>query len=224
MASLNCADMRVEIAMMRMPDGHSRLELSRFLSPPVVADHRSSPVNSFPVAYASCSLWRTSTIRSPVSKNAARRSSAKWFSTKTPIGFATSGVPKEFSSGLPKSSGGRLPDEHIPAGRRQWRRPAGTSIQSPQRDQRSGGLHCASPMTGSPPLGPGYKTGHATPNRLRTATDPRPAAPQYRSSGSLRSTRRLPLPFTAVGAAGGGTGVIRFPKSRENISPGRVSR
>ena len=39
-------DMRVEIAMMRTPDGHSRLELSRFLAPPLVADHRSAPVNS----------------------------------------------------------------------------------------------------------------------------------------------------------------------------------
>ena len=36
----------VEIAMMRTPDGHSRLELSRFLTPPVVADHRNAPVNS----------------------------------------------------------------------------------------------------------------------------------------------------------------------------------
>jgi catechol 2,3-dioxygenase-like lactoylglutathione lyase family enzyme len=40
-------DQRVEIAMMRTPDGHSRLELSRFLAPPVVADHRSAPVNAF---------------------------------------------------------------------------------------------------------------------------------------------------------------------------------
>jgi len=39
--------MRVEIAMLRTPDGHSRLELSRFLAPPVVADHRSAPVNAF---------------------------------------------------------------------------------------------------------------------------------------------------------------------------------
>ena len=37
---------RVEIAMMRTPDGHSRLELSRFLAPPVVADHRTAPVNA----------------------------------------------------------------------------------------------------------------------------------------------------------------------------------
>jgi catechol 2,3-dioxygenase-like lactoylglutathione lyase family enzyme len=37
---------RVETAMMRTPDGHSRLELSRFLAPPVVADHRSAPVNA----------------------------------------------------------------------------------------------------------------------------------------------------------------------------------
>ena len=39
-------DQRVEIAMMRTPGGHSRLELSRFLAPPVVADHRNAPVNS----------------------------------------------------------------------------------------------------------------------------------------------------------------------------------
>jgi catechol 2,3-dioxygenase-like lactoylglutathione lyase family enzyme len=36
----------VEIAMMRTPDGHGRLELSRFLTPPVVADHRNAPVNA----------------------------------------------------------------------------------------------------------------------------------------------------------------------------------
>src|SRR4051794_9305262 len=38
--------MRVEVAMMRTPDGHNRLEISRFLTPPVVADHRRVPVNS----------------------------------------------------------------------------------------------------------------------------------------------------------------------------------
>ncbi len=38
--------MRVEIAMMRTPDGHSRLELSRFLAPPVIADHRNAQVNA----------------------------------------------------------------------------------------------------------------------------------------------------------------------------------
>ena len=39
-------DQRVEVAMMRTPDGHSRLELSRFLAPQVVADHREAPVNA----------------------------------------------------------------------------------------------------------------------------------------------------------------------------------
>jgi catechol 2,3-dioxygenase-like lactoylglutathione lyase family enzyme len=39
-------DQHVEIAMMRTPDGHSQLELSRFLRPPVVADHRNAPVNA----------------------------------------------------------------------------------------------------------------------------------------------------------------------------------
>ena len=39
-------DMHVEIAMMRTPDGHSRLEITRFIAPPVVADHRDAPVNA----------------------------------------------------------------------------------------------------------------------------------------------------------------------------------
>lgn len=37
---------QVEIAMMVTPDGHSRLEISRFLTPPVIADHRKAPVNA----------------------------------------------------------------------------------------------------------------------------------------------------------------------------------
>src|ERR1700748_28867 len=37
---------RVEIAMLQTPDGHGRLELSRFLEPPVIEDHREAPVNA----------------------------------------------------------------------------------------------------------------------------------------------------------------------------------
>ena len=36
----------VEIAMMVTPDGHSRLEISRFITPPIIADHRNAPVNA----------------------------------------------------------------------------------------------------------------------------------------------------------------------------------
>jgi catechol 2,3-dioxygenase-like lactoylglutathione lyase family enzyme len=39
-------DQSVEIAMMVTPDGHSRLELSQFLTPPIISDHRTAPVNS----------------------------------------------------------------------------------------------------------------------------------------------------------------------------------
>ncbi len=39
-------DQHVEVAMVRTPDGHSRLELSRFLRPAVIADHRRAPVNA----------------------------------------------------------------------------------------------------------------------------------------------------------------------------------
>lgn len=37
---------QVEIAMMVTPDGHSRIELSRFINPPTIADHRTAPVNA----------------------------------------------------------------------------------------------------------------------------------------------------------------------------------
>jgi catechol 2,3-dioxygenase-like lactoylglutathione lyase family enzyme len=40
------ADQRVEIAMLRTPDGHGRVELSRFITPAAVADHRNAPVNA----------------------------------------------------------------------------------------------------------------------------------------------------------------------------------
>lgn len=40
-------DMRCEVAMMVTPDGHSRLELSRFEAPPMASDHRKAPVNAF---------------------------------------------------------------------------------------------------------------------------------------------------------------------------------
>lgn len=36
----------VEIAMMITPDGHSRIELSRFITPPTISDHRTAPVNA----------------------------------------------------------------------------------------------------------------------------------------------------------------------------------
>jgi catechol 2,3-dioxygenase-like lactoylglutathione lyase family enzyme len=39
------SDMCVETAMMRTPDGHSRLAISRFITPAAVADHRTAPVN-----------------------------------------------------------------------------------------------------------------------------------------------------------------------------------
>ena len=39
-------DQSVEVAMMATPDGHSRLELSQFIRPAIVSDHRKAPVNA----------------------------------------------------------------------------------------------------------------------------------------------------------------------------------
>ena len=96
-------DQRVEIAMMRTPDGHGRIELSRFLAPPVVADHRNARSTLWATC-VSCSPWTTSTIRWPGSADTARSSSMKWSSTKTCIGSATSEAPRAFSSGWPSKS------------------------------------------------------------------------------------------------------------------------
>src|SRR5574339_1150809 len=49
-------DQRVEIVMMRTPDGHSRLELSRFVTPPVAADHRNAPVNALGYLRVMCAV------------------------------------------------------------------------------------------------------------------------------------------------------------------------
>jgi catechol 2,3-dioxygenase-like lactoylglutathione lyase family enzyme len=49
-------DQRVEIAMMRTPDGHGRLELSRFLTPLPVADHRNAPVNALGYLRVMCTV------------------------------------------------------------------------------------------------------------------------------------------------------------------------
>jgi len=99
-------DQRVEIAMMRTPDGHSRLELSRFLTPPVVADHRNAPVNA--LGYLRV-MFAVEDIDDTLARlaSAALSSWAKWSSTKTRIGSATSGGPKDCSSGSPKNSAER---------------------------------------------------------------------------------------------------------------------
>jgi len=55
-------DQHVEIAMMRTPDGQSRLELSRFLRPAVVADHRAAPSTRSAI-FVPCSPSTTSTTR-----------------------------------------------------------------------------------------------------------------------------------------------------------------
>lgn len=62
-------DQQIEIAMLRTPHGHGRLEMSRFLSPAVVSDHREAPVNAlgylrvmFPVDDLDSTLGRLSEV------------------------------------------------------------------------------------------------------------------------------------------------------------------
>ena len=95
---------RVEIAMLVTPDGHSRLELSRFLTPPVVADHRNAPVNALGYLRVMFTVENIDETLARLQKRGAG-SWATWSGTKSRIGSATSAAPKAFSSGSPRSSG-----------------------------------------------------------------------------------------------------------------------
>jgi catechol 2,3-dioxygenase-like lactoylglutathione lyase family enzyme len=63
---------RVEIAMMVTPDGNSRLELSRFLSPQTISDHRTAPVNSLGYLRVMFAVENIDEIVSRLSKHGAQ--------------------------------------------------------------------------------------------------------------------------------------------------------
>ena len=91
---------RVDIAMMRIPDGHGRLELTRFRP-----RRRSALSRRTRWAYvASCSPSTTSTPLSPACEPTARNSLERWRSTRTATGSATSAAPTGSSSRWPSSS------------------------------------------------------------------------------------------------------------------------
>lgn len=97
-------DMHVEVAMMRTPDGHSRLELSQFLAPPVVADHRNAPVNSFGYLRVMFTVEDIDATLARVQKHGVQLV-GEVVQYEARIGSATSEVPKESSSDSLKSSG-----------------------------------------------------------------------------------------------------------------------
>ena len=100
-------DMRVEIAMMRTPDGHIRLELSRFLAPPTVADHRNGPVNA--LGYLRI-MFAVEDIDDTLAR--LRPHGAEWLvnscSTRISIGSVTSEALRGSSSGWPSRSASGL--------------------------------------------------------------------------------------------------------------------
>jgi len=84
--------------------------MSRFLAPPVVADHRSAPVNA--LGYLRV-MFTVEDIDDTLARlgNAARSSSAKWSSTKTRIDSCYIRGPEGILIGLAQELGSRLPDE-----------------------------------------------------------------------------------------------------------------
>lgn len=88
-------DQRVEIAMMRTPDGHSRIELSRFLAPTVASDHRNAPVNSLGYLRVMFTVDDLDETLDRLSQR-GRNSWAKWCSIWTYTGFAMYAGRREF--------------------------------------------------------------------------------------------------------------------------------
>jgi hypothetical protein len=95
-------DQRVEIAMMRTPDGHGRIELSLSNA----ACGRRSPERPGERFGSLRAMFAVDDLDDTLAGSAdtARSLSTKWSSTKTCIGSATSEVPRAFSSGWPSKS------------------------------------------------------------------------------------------------------------------------
>src|SRR3954471_15218683 len=92
----------VEIAMLVTPDGHSRLELSRFLRPPVVADHRNAPVNALGYLRIMFTVDDIDETLERLRKRGAQLV-GEVVSIETRIGSATSADLKSFSLDSPKN-------------------------------------------------------------------------------------------------------------------------
>jgi catechol 2,3-dioxygenase-like lactoylglutathione lyase family enzyme len=88
-------DQRVEIAIMRTPDGHGRIELSRFLAPHVVADHRNAPVNALGYLRVMFGVDDIDDTLDRLLGHGARLVSNEVVQYET-AGSATSGGPKAF--------------------------------------------------------------------------------------------------------------------------------
>ena len=94
--------MRVEIAMMRTPDGHSRLELSRFLAPPVIADHRNAPVNALGYLRVMFAVDDIDETLARLRKRGAQLV-GEVVQYENAYKLCYIRAPKDFSSGLPRS-------------------------------------------------------------------------------------------------------------------------
>jgi len=100
-------DMRVEMAMMRTPDGHSRLEISRFLTPLAVADHRNAPVNALGYLRVMFAVDDIDETLARLRKRGAQLVSREVVQYEDTYRLCYIRGPKDFLSGLPKNSAER---------------------------------------------------------------------------------------------------------------------
>ena len=100
-------DMRSEIAMLRIPDGHGRLELAKYHTPKAISpEPKDAPANTLGMHRVMFAVDDIEDI-SPASAPTAPNSSARWRGTRTSTCSATSAVPRASSSGWPNSSADR---------------------------------------------------------------------------------------------------------------------
>jgi len=95
---------RSDIAMMRTPDGHSKLELTKYHTPAAIGARPHNPPPTRWACIASCSPSTTSRTSLPACALTAPNSSVSWPSTRTATGSATSAAPRGSSSRWPSSS------------------------------------------------------------------------------------------------------------------------
>jgi hypothetical protein len=104
---------RSDIAMMRTPDGHSKLELTRYHTPAASgAEAENPPPNTLGLHRVMSTTSTTSTTPSHACAATAPNSSARWRSTRASSGSATSAAPRASSSPWPNRSA----DASVPRG------------------------------------------------------------------------------------------------------------
>ena len=119
---------RTDIAMMRTPDGHGRIELTKFQTPAAVSAEPNAPANTLGIRRIMFAVEDIDDVVAGCAPTAPNWL-ARWCSTRTAIGSVTSVAPRASSSHSPRRSADRLGHAPLGPGAGGW--PGGATASRP---------------------------------------------------------------------------------------------